>query len=426
MSDLPGGREEGIRVLLVEDNPGDARLVELTLEHEPGGPYPLEVVGRIGDALRRLERPGIDVILLDRGLPDSHEWEGLGEIRTKAPRVPIVVLTGSVEARFAYEALEKGAQDYHMKGVFPGGVLGGTLSSAIVRHRTEDRLAQGRELDPKLVEALGRLHEGVALLEGRTVMYVNPALTEITGSSREEIRQMPEWMDRFVDGGTLGAAADPGGGPAPKVNRGDFVLDRKDGTTVDIEYVAKSFGRLPTRRTFLWMRIVASIGAPSPVSAVTSDPAVIHHKTTSSRREPRSSVRPQRPVSEASIDPAAWKRLIDLSADSNVFLTSLVERFRAEGRDLLDRLESSSRSEDPKAIRSVIHTFASSSSQVGAFPLRRILDRLQDSVTGPAQGTEVLELIRDAGREFHRAEAALEELQIAVSGPDEGLPRGRP
>src|SRR6185436_5995282 len=100
------------KVLLVEDNRGDARLLR-EMFSEQGPPHNVELthVGCMGDAEKHLAERGFDVILLDLGLPDA---QGLGAVRrahAAAPRVPLVVLTGLDDDLVALQALQEGAQD---------------------------------------------------------------------------------------------------------------------------------------------------------------------------------------------------------------------------------------------------------------------------------------------------------------------------
>ncbi|HEV2519313.1 MAG TPA: response regulator [Thermoplasmata archaeon] len=404
--------EEGIRVLLVEDSPGDARLVGVLLEEEPGGPFHLEVAGTIADALRRMQRSGVDIVLLDRQLPDSLAWEGLRAIRQNAPRVPVVVLTGSVDPRISFEAAENGAQDCHVKGVFPSGVLGRTIVSSIVRHQTEERLAQGRDLDSRLKEALGKIPEGLAVFEGPSITYLNPSFTEVTGFTLDELRRPPPWLRRVSEPPPTGAPASASGlGPA-RFDHGDFFLDRKDGSTVDIEYVAKSFGRGPGSRTLLWLRVVAAAGGPPPPAESSPIPVGVPPKEV-----PRAvrSGRPHGPTPAppgSSLDAATWVRLRELAGTSPTFLPLLVANFLAEGRALLRQLDTSLRSLDIPSVRRAAHTLAASSAQVGAFQLQLLCQRLETPDEGSADADQASALVQEVAREFAHVVTEIDKLRI--------------
>src|SRR5689334_2051707 len=92
--DAETSRLETIRVLLVEDNPSDARLIELMLDKAGGGLIELEHVERLSQALSRLIRGEISVVLSDLSLPDSHGLQTFSRLHAQASDVPIIVLSG--------------------------------------------------------------------------------------------------------------------------------------------------------------------------------------------------------------------------------------------------------------------------------------------------------------------------------------------
>jgi signal transduction histidine kinase len=105
------------RVLVVEDNPGDADLVAMALEEAEGAPFEIEHVTTLAEALARVTgSSALDVVLLDLSLPDALGLEGLRRLKDVAPEVPVVVLTGSVTREIGRAAIQAGAQDYLTKG----------------------------------------------------------------------------------------------------------------------------------------------------------------------------------------------------------------------------------------------------------------------------------------------------------------------
>ena len=136
------------RVLLVEDNPGDALLLREALKDLAGAvPFELAHVGRLEDALRSVKVEIFDAVLLDLSLPDAHGVETVARMLESAPRLPIVILTGLDDDAAALEAVRAGAQDYLVKGRIDGRLLVRALSYAIERKRHEDALrAANREL----------------------------------------------------------------------------------------------------------------------------------------------------------------------------------------------------------------------------------------------------------------------------------------
>lgn len=127
--------ESRIRVLLVEDNPIDARVVEAVLTRAGRGEFLLEQVGSLAAALDRLGKEPPDVVLLDLSLPDANGLETLHQVRSHAPEVAIVVLTGRDDQSIALQAVQEGAQDYLVKMQVEGEVLVRSLRYAIERQR---------------------------------------------------------------------------------------------------------------------------------------------------------------------------------------------------------------------------------------------------------------------------------------------------
>src|SRR5260370_2269312 len=114
---------EGIRVLLVEDNPGDVRLFLELLRESGAGYVKVDDVDRLATALERLSNQAFDVVLLDLSLPDAHGLDTLVRAHAHAPSVPIVVLTGLDDQALAVKAVRAGAQDYLVKGRVAGDLL---------------------------------------------------------------------------------------------------------------------------------------------------------------------------------------------------------------------------------------------------------------------------------------------------------------
>src|SRR5271156_296613 len=102
-------------VLLVEDNPGDARLLREMLR-EGAAAAEVKHVGCIRDAEKNLSEFIFDLVLLDLGLPDVQGLEALRRARALTPNTPVVVLTGLDDESISTQALQEGAQDYLIKG----------------------------------------------------------------------------------------------------------------------------------------------------------------------------------------------------------------------------------------------------------------------------------------------------------------------
>lgn len=133
---------ERIKILLVEDNPGDAFLIKESLNKRQTMKFEVSQVERLKDAFSSLENGTFDIILLDLFLPDSRGLDTFREILPKANHLPIVVLTGLNDEEIAIQAVRLGAQDYLKKELAIGEVLVYSLCYAIERKRTQEQLKQ--------------------------------------------------------------------------------------------------------------------------------------------------------------------------------------------------------------------------------------------------------------------------------------------
>jgi signal transduction histidine kinase/DNA-binding NarL/FixJ family response regulator len=130
---------ETVRILLVEDNPGDARLIREHIAEARTSRFELVHKDRLADALLLLaQRPAVDVVLLDLSLPDGHGPETVSRAHAVAPDVPIVVLTGLDDDEAARRAMQAGAQDYLVKGQVDVNLLVRSIRYAIERKRADE------------------------------------------------------------------------------------------------------------------------------------------------------------------------------------------------------------------------------------------------------------------------------------------------
>jgi DNA-binding response OmpR family regulator len=128
--------QDAIRVLLVEDNPGDARLVEETLGEVRSPRFELTHVADLEEARRNLVEEHYDAVLLDLMLRDSPRLGTLLEMPDHASRAAVIVFTGLDEDFVESFALGEGAQDYLVKGKVNAEELVASIHTAVERHKT--------------------------------------------------------------------------------------------------------------------------------------------------------------------------------------------------------------------------------------------------------------------------------------------------
>lgn len=129
--------ESSYHILLVEDNPGDALLLEDMLLDAPVISFDIDVVERCDAAIEALSQKVYDVILLDLSLPDSHGIETVERIRTINTETPLIVLTGLSDEAVGLATLQAGAQDYLIKNELETHLVVRAIRFAIERQRAE-------------------------------------------------------------------------------------------------------------------------------------------------------------------------------------------------------------------------------------------------------------------------------------------------
>jgi PAS domain S-box-containing protein len=182
-----------MRILLIEDNPGDARLIREVLRDD--ATMELVVATTLGEALRLCGTETFDAALVDLGLPDSSGLGTVMRLQEHAPHLAVVVFTGSDDDQLALDAAKVGAQDYLVKGRVGLDLLRRSLRYAIERKRIEMDLRESRQRYQQIVETA---QEGIWAVDAQGVTtYANPRMAEMLGCQAQEMtgRSFLDFMD---------------------------------------------------------------------------------------------------------------------------------------------------------------------------------------------------------------------------------------
>ncbi|HUU63022.1 MAG TPA: response regulator [Dehalococcoidia bacterium] len=186
---------EKIEVLLIEDNPGDARLIQEMLTEAGEAWFRVEYADRLSRGLEHLKNGGVDVVLLDLSLPDGQGLDAFEKVQAQVPAVPVVVLTGFDDETLAVEAIRHGAQDYLVKGDVDSKVLYRAVRYSVERKRAvEDAkryskrvealyavaqaVSHSLNMDGALNNALDRVYEAMEEIRRCSGNQLDPQLVE--------------------------------------------------------------------------------------------------------------------------------------------------------------------------------------------------------------------------------------------------------
>lgn len=183
---MAGTDVKTLRLLAVEDDPADQSWMLVLLGEATLGPYHISFVPTMADAEMSLQVGEVDCVLLDLSLPDSWGVDSVKRIVSVAPRVPVVVITGSDDQTQGLQAIEKGAHDYLVKGKVTGdGILRAARWAAARAEAVRRRLPRADSL-LDLVPA-----PWVTINDQAIVTLASPAFLRLVGQSESEVIGAP-------------------------------------------------------------------------------------------------------------------------------------------------------------------------------------------------------------------------------------------
>jgi len=196
------------KLLLIEGDPADAKVIQAALADVRYGPFDVESVRQLSDAYERLGKEGIGAVLVDLFLPDSQGIETFNKLLLAAPHVPILVLSGPGDEDIAMQALQRGAQDYLLKGELTSHSLSRALHNMIERKAVEEALFIEKERAQVTLNSIGDAVLSTDI--SGNVTYLNHAAESLTGWSREEALRRPvAEVFQIIDGATRQPARNP-------------------------------------------------------------------------------------------------------------------------------------------------------------------------------------------------------------------------
>ena len=184
MNSKPNTLNKKLRILLIEDDPGDAHLIRKMLIGSKRACFELEHFDRLSTGLEHLAQMEIDLILLDLNLPDSQGLDTFVKAHAKAQVIPVIVLTGLEDENLAIKSISKGAQDYLVKGQTDSGLLIRAIHYAVERHRLRLKLKKANQ---KILEQQKELIDEERLkvllqMAGATAHELNQPLMVLLGN----------------------------------------------------------------------------------------------------------------------------------------------------------------------------------------------------------------------------------------------------
>jgi PAS domain S-box-containing protein len=185
---MPDIERKHIKVLLIDDNPNHARLIQYMLDEIKDMVLDLEYADRLSTGLECLTAKNFNIVLLDLFLDDCKGLDTFVKVHAQVPEIPLVVLSALDDKNFAIEAVQAGAQDYLVKGEVDSHLLGRSICYAIERKRAEEELNNAYQTTRNILE---KAPFGIYVIDDKgCIDYVNPAMIQISGDTYEQFKNL--------------------------------------------------------------------------------------------------------------------------------------------------------------------------------------------------------------------------------------------
>lgn len=178
-----------LKILLIEDNPGDARLIKEALSEVESTEIELSHATRLQEGLAKLAAENFDVLLLDLSLPDASGLDTIRQAHKAVAGVPIIVLTGFNDEAFSITVVHEGAQDFLVKGQFDGALLMRAIRYAIERKEAQQELKASREFAINIINS--SLDMIIAVDGDEKIVKFNKAAQKTFGYELTEVLGKP-------------------------------------------------------------------------------------------------------------------------------------------------------------------------------------------------------------------------------------------
>lgn len=196
-----------VRALLIEDNPGDGRLVRELLAEAKGVDIQLEWVDGLSAGLEHLAEGETDIVLLDLSLPESQGLDTFTLVHRQARGVPIIILTGLDDEDLAVRGVQEGAQDYLVKGQIDGNLLVRAMRYAVERKKVEERLKEAMAIKSRFISMVSHelrtpltaIREGIGIVLDGITGEPSPGQTEYLSIAKANVDRLARLVNDVLD-----------------------------------------------------------------------------------------------------------------------------------------------------------------------------------------------------------------------------------